>query len=560
MLSVSGVSINLGARSLLSNVSFVINRGTCVALFGRNGSGKSTLMRAIAGEFAPDEGAISLAHDARIGYLPQEIESDSDATVGGVVRSGRPALQVAWELLGDASGLLSDSPFSVSAAAATYEAALARYEAEGGFETEAEIEHAMRAVDLPAGLLDTPFSELSGGMQTRVGIARLLFSNADMLLMDEPTNHLDLSSLEWFERFLEEFTGGMLLITHDRMLLNRSADQLVYLDDATQEAINHHGTYDSFVERLESERRIQLAEYKDQQAEIMRVEADIRRTKQQALGTEKATPNDHLRRLAKKVAKKAKSREKSLERYLDSDERVDKPGSHWELKIDFPEVARGGDLVARFEDVAFGYGDLEMFRKLSSEIAFGERIIILGPNGIGKTTLLNLLLGELTPTAGSVAMGKGVIPGYLRQEVAAVEPDMTSVGLIQRAAGYSESEARTYLHYSLFEGDAAFTPVAQMSYGERKRLDLPAMIVRGVNLLLLDEPMNHLDIEAREKIELALDRFPGTIVAVTHDREFARRFGTRFWVLEQDDGRVRLESIVDPELIAAKLIPAARPH
>ena len=199
--------------------------------------------------------------------------------------------------------------------------------------------------------------------------------------------------------------------------------------------------------------------------------------------------------------------------------------------------------------MTFGYGDADMFRGLSPETAFGERIVILGPNGIGETTLLKLLLGEMAPTAGAVVMGKGVIPGFLRQDVAAVEPDLTPVGLIQRVAGYSKSEARTYLHYFLFEGDAAFTPVALMSFGERKRLDLAAMIVRGVNLLLLDEPMNHMDIEAREKIEVALDRFPGTIVSVTHARKFARRFGTRFWVLEREQGLVRLESIVDPELI-----------
>jgi ATP-binding cassette subfamily F protein 3 len=326
MLSVSGVSINLGARSLLSNVSFVVNRGTCVALIGRNSSGKSTLMRAISGEFKPDEGAISLVHNSQIGYLPQKIHADADAIVTRVVRSGKPELEATWNSLGDASRLVvtpqGDAPNA-------YETALARYEAQGGYETEADIEHAMRAVDLPASLLDTPFAQLSGGMQTRVEIASLLFSNADLLLMDEPTNHLDLTSLAWLESFLDRFTGSVLLIPHDRMLLNRSADQLVYLDDATQEAISHHGSYDSFVERLESEQRIQLAEYKDQQAEIKGVEADIRRAKQQALGTERGTPNDHLRRLAKKVAKKAKSSEKSLERYMESDERVNKPGSHW---------------------------------------------------------------------------------------------------------------------------------------------------------------------------------------------------------------------------------------
>ncbi len=494
-----------------------------------------------------------------MGYLPQQINAAPNATVAGVVRSGRPDLEAAWETLDESARLISDDP---EKGVAAYDSAMAQYLALGGYETDAEIEHAMRAVGLSASLLDMPFDKLSGGMQTRIGIASLLFSNAGTLLMDEPTNHLDLESLAWLEGFLKRFTGAVLLITHDRMLLNRSADQLVYLDDVTQEAIIHHGTYDGFVERLESERRIQLAEYKDQQGEVKRVEADIRRTKQQALGTEKATTNDQLRRLSKKVAKKAKSREKSLDRYLDSEDRVDKPGSHWELKIDFPEVARSGDQVARLEDLAFrygGYDETEMFRNLNSEITYGERIIILGPNGVGKTTLLRLLLGELTPTVGSVVMGHGVVSGYLRQHVEFVEADMTPVSLIQQAAGYSESEARTYLHYFLFEGDAPFTPVTSMSYGERKRLDLAAMIVRGVNLLLLDEPMNHMDIEAREKIELALEKFPGTIVSVTHDREFARRFGTRFWVLEQERGGVSLESIVDPELIAHLAeVPAVR--
>ncbi|NQW16382.1 MAG: ABC-F family ATP-binding cassette domain-containing protein [Chloroflexi bacterium] len=546
MLSVSGVSINLGARSLLSNVSFVVNRGACVAVIGRNGSGKSTLMRAISGEIRPDEGSISLAHGTRVGYLPQQIHASPDAAVGGTVRAGRPDLYESWKSLQAAAQLLSSAPTDTSD---VYETALARYESQGGYETEVEIEQAMRSVDLPFSFLDTPFAQLSGGMQTRVGIASMLFSNADLLLMDEPTNHLDLESLEWLEGFLRGFAGGVLLITHDRMLLNRSVDDLVYLDDATQKSITHRGTYDSFEERLKSERRNQLSEYRDQQAEIRKVEADIRRTKQQAQRTESATSNDYIRGRAKKVARKAKSREKSLERYVTSDERVDRPGSHWELKIDFPEVARGGNKVAQLEDVTFGYGSTEMFGDLNTEITFGERIVILGPNGIGKTTLLKLLVGEVTPIAGTITTGAGVIPGYLRQDVLEIEPKMTPVGLIRQASGYSDAEARTYLHYFLFEGDAALTPVSLMSFGERKRLDLATMIVRGVNLLLLDEPMNHMDIEAREKIELALDRFPGTIVAVTHDREFARRFGTRFWVLQSDREKVRLESIVDPEAV-----------
>jgi ATP-binding cassette, subfamily F, member 3 len=470
-----------------------------------------------------------------------------ETAVHQVIRAGRPDLALAHSALLAATRALSNS--TEAAATVAYEAALSGYEDAGGYDTDLEIEEALREVDLDRGLLDTPFPRLSGGMQTRAGIAGLLFARADLLLMDEPTNHLDLSGLAWLESFLRDFSGGVLLISHDRALLNNVIDEIVYLDDASGEAISHRGGYDSLMQRLENERGRTAAVYRDQQADIMRVRADIARTHQQAQRTEGATTNDYLRGRARKVARKAKARERRLERYLQADERVENPRGHWELKLDFPNVVRSGGAVADIRDASFGYGGRLLLRGVNLEIGYGERIVLLGPKGSGKTTLLRGLLGEVEAQAGTVTLGSGVRPAYLRQEVSDIEEEITPVDMIQRQADYSDSDARTYLHYFLFEGEEALTPVARLSYGERKRLELAAMIVRGVNLLLLDEPMNHLDIQAREKIEAALERFPGTIVAVTHDRDFARQFARRFWLIEQGDQESGVKSLVDPESV-----------
>jgi ATP-binding cassette subfamily F protein 3 len=281
----------------------------------------------------------------------------------------------------------------------------------------------------------------------------------------------------------------------------------------------------------------QWGTWKDQQAEIRRLEADIQRTRQQAQHTERATTSDHARRLAKKVAKKAKARERRLQCLLASDEQVEKPKRQWLLKADFADDDTGARQVLSLENVTMAFGGQPLFSNVTLTLSHGQRIALIGLNGAGKTTLLRLIAGELTPTAGQVRLGAGVKLGYAAQEQEILDPNLTPYDTIRaEAVNMNQTEIRRFLHFFLFAGDDVFVKVGDLSFGERARLMLALLVAQGCNFLLLDEPINHLDIPSRERFEQALSQFPGTVLAVVHDRAFIRRVATGIW--EMREGRI----------------------
>ncbi len=535
MLTVSGLSKSFGIRLLFQNVSFAVDRESRLGVVGPNGCGKSTLLRILAGLEQPDTGSIALSNGSRVGYLAQGELDLSDRTVASQVRSGIAGLEPARVLVELAAAQLVASETGDDAPTEEYERALAGYEALGVYASDAFIEGSLRAVGLSDLSYETPLAELSGGQQTRIGIARLLMAEPDLLLLDEPTNHLDIESLEWLETFVSTFEGGVVLVSHDREFLNGCVDRILALDDEALEVGLYHGGYDEFAAERERELAKADAAYRDQQAEVRRVEADIRRTRDQAQRTESATTNDYFRGRAKKVARKAKSRERRLERYLDSEDRLEKPRQRWQMKIDFAQTPRGAQFAVRTQDAAFAFGDRPILAHCDIELRYGEKVAVMGANGSGKSTLFRLIGGDLQPTHGTVKIGAGIEIGFLRQDQLHFEPDATPLSVIQTARGLDETAARTFLHNFLFKDDEPLVKIDRLSFGERVRLSLASLIVRGANMLLLDEPMNHLDIESREKLETALSQFPGPVVAITHDRAFARRFAKRIWWLEPTD-------------------------
>ncbi len=534
MLIVNRVSKFYGAKTILDGVSFVVNPGDRVALLGPNGCGKSTLLDIIAGDEHPDGGEIALDSSARLGYLRQGIEPLAGRTVAAQVRAGIPGWEEARrEVDALAARMAGAEGAALDRLMADYDAALARFETLGGYAVDHRIDSILARLGLAAVDPTAPVERLSGGEGSRARLAGVLIAEPTLLLLDEPTNHLDIDALEWLEEYLAAYPGAVLVVSHDRVFLDRTVNRVLDLDDKTHRIAEYEGNYTAFAEQKARAADRQMAAWRDQRAEIRRVKQDIRQTSQQALRVEDTTKNDQIRRYAKKVAKKAQSRKRKLERYLESEERVEKPDQRWHMKLEFGEMPRGGQQIVVLDGLGHAYAERGwLFRGVDRTLLHGERIALLGPNGSGKSTLLGIIAGQIAPAEGSVKIGASVRLGYMPQKQETLDPAATPLSVILRAAPMSETDARSFLHYFLFAGDEVFTPVGSLSYGERARLLLARLVVGGANCRILDEPTNHLDIPSRQRFEDALDAFPGTVLVAVHDRAFIDRFATGIWALE----------------------------
>jgi ATP-binding cassette, subfamily F, member 3 len=556
LLQVQHLRKDYGAATVLSDITFIINPGEHIGLIGPNGAGKSTLLRCLIGQERPDGGSIVFAPGTQIGYLAQSFEQLLGHTVGAALSMAQAELFGAEQAMEQAAAALSAPP-DLAAALASYDTAMAHFEALGGYERLARASAVLDGLGLGAVDRATPVATLSGGQKTRLGLACLLLREPNLLLLDEPTNHLDLQALEWLEDFVQNYPHAALIVSHDRAFLDRTASRVLYLDPDTRTVKSYPGGYSAFAAARNHERELQAEAYQRQQEYIGQVQADIARLKGQAQGNENAsTPvGDRDAKFilsqkggAKKVAAKAKARERKLERYLASEERVEKPRRNWGMKLDFGPPPPGGQAVVRIEELSFAYATTDerratteavalssvvarqsswLFHKFSLEIYHGERVALVGPNGAGKSTLLKLIAGQLAPDAGRVRLGANVRVGVLAQEHETLDPQRSLLDTVLRERPMNETEARNFLHFFLFGGDSVFRKVGECSLGERSRLQLARLVLQGCNLLLLDEPLNHLDIEGREHFEAALDAFTGTIIVVSHDRAFVEHFAER---------------------------------
>ncbi len=546
MLQVNNVSKTYGIQTILEGVSFIVNRADRVGLVGPNGCGKTTLLRIITGFERPDSGRVNLEQGATIGYLAQGLESSFGATLGEVMRSGIAGWRAAQELvetLADQLSVESPSPDILAA----YGEAFERFEALGGYAVEPRSESILAGLELHDIAADTPVQRLSGGQRTRLGLARLLVAEPNLLLLDEPTNHLDIQALEWLEDFLADYRGAALVVSHDRTFLNNTVTRILALNAKTHHIEEYAGDYSDFEMAKALERDKQWMVWKDQQDELARLTTAARymrgiaqfRKGGKADSGDKFAGGKHGFFAGRSVAtvRKAKHIESRIEKLMTED-RVDKPKGTWQMKLDFGEMTRGGQIVVALEEAGHSFGDNVLFRHVNLVLRHGDRVALIGPNGTGKTTLLRAIVGELALSEGSARIGSSVRIGYMPQEHETLDPQATPLSTVQSLAPLADTEARNFLHYFLFEGDEVFTPVKQLSYGERARLILAKLVVSGVNCLVLDEPVNHLDIPSRERFEAALDAFPGTVLVAVHDRAFISRFASALWVVE--DGTIRL--------------------
>ncbi|MGE5072097.1 MAG: ribosomal protection-like ABC-F family protein [Anaerolineae bacterium] len=535
MLTVHHISKDYGIEPVLRNISFNIGSDDRIGLVGPNGSGKTTLMRLLAGQETPDEGSVlPTKPNVRIGYLAQGADFPVEATIGAFIGSNVGDPQAADDRIAELASGLAEHPDEPELQAA-YDQALEQLAAHG--RGSAGVLASLGLADVPS---ETPLAQLSGGQKTRLMLARVLLQEPDLLLLDEPTNHLDIEMLEWVEAWLAQFPGAALIVSHDRAFLDHTVRTILDLDPNTHGIVAYTGNYTDYLEQATRTRDKQMAAYRDQVAEIKRMRQDIVRTKEQARHVEiTTTPRQPgVRRIAKKVAAKAKSREHRLQRYLDSDDRIERPKSSWQIKLEFQAPAVVSQNVLSTDKLAVGYqGAPALLSGLNLHVKAGERITLTGPNGAGKTSLLRTIAGRLPPLAGNLRLGASVKLGYMAQEQELLRPDASALAAIQEVANFTETEARNFLHYFLFEDETPLRPTRELSFGERARLQLALLVAQGSSFLLLDEPINHLDIPSRTRFEQALSSFDGTVLAVVHDRYFIERFASSVWTIE--DGKVQ---------------------
>ena len=531
MLTVHQIAKSYGVQPVLENVSFSISGRERIGLIGPNGCGKTTLMRILAGIELPDSGSVMRTRpDISIGYLAQGGEFSAGATIQSAVGSDTSLHDAEVQQLASA---LSAAPGDADLQS-KYDLALQR------LSTVENRSAVLTSLGLDQLAPDSATERLSGGQKTRLMLARVLIQEPDLLLLDEPTNHLDIDMLEWLENWVAGFRGAALIVSHDRAFLDNTVDQIFDLDPETHNIVAYAGSYSVYLEQFHSQRERQMASYRDQQYEIRRMKQDIARTKEQARHVEiTTTPRQPgVRRIAKKVAAKAKARERKLDRYLGSPERLDRPKASWQLKLELESPTKSSQHILSMDKLAVGYpGNTPLLTDISLTVRNGERIALTGPNGSGKTTLLRTIAGLLPPLEGHIRLGASVRLGYMAQEQELLDPGASALEAVQSVAAFNETESRNFLHYFLFEGDASLRPTRELSFGERARLQLALLVAQGSTFLLLDEPLNHLDIPSKARFEQALSSFKGTVLAVVHDRYFIDHFASTAWMLS--DGKVR---------------------
>src|ERR1700682_5382600 len=499
MLTVSQLSKSFSGRLLFDEVSLQVNRGDRIGLVGPNGAGKSTLFSLILGETSPDSGQITFEKSATIGFLPQETAAAGDETVLELALATTPELVHAQKVIKQhESGNGSDD--------AAYHRALHVFDEHGGWQLEPKAKRVLAGLAFRERDFDRPARALSGGWIMRAHLARLLVMEPDLLLLDEPTNHLDLESLQWFQEYLRNYPGAIVMISHDRAFLNQLVGSIVEI--AHSKLIRYRGNWDSYLEQKSAREEQQLSAYKNQQKEIASLQlfADRFRAK----------------------ASKASQAQRKLKQ-IDRMEKIAAPVARGKtIKFHFPQPPRSGLRVITLKEVDHAYGTLVVYRGLDFEAERGQRTVLVGPNGAGKSTLLKLLAGVLPVQAGARGGGHSVKAGYFSQyRVEMLDPKQTVLETARDMANpVSEQTARTVLGSFLFRGDDVFKTTAVLSGGEKTRLALVRLLLDPPNLLLMDEPTTHLDVGSIDALVGALAQYHGALIFISHDVHFIRAIAT----------------------------------
>lgn len=511
VLSASNITKVYGTDVIIKGVDFHVNNGDRIGLVGRNGAGKTTLLNMITGQLKPDDGQIFLSAGVRMGYLKQRDNFDPENTVMGEIQKVFRHVMQLEEEIDRTADQISKNPGD-EGLIHKLDRLHREFEDCGGYTYKSEATGILTSMAFGPETHQKKIKTLSGGEKTRLALAALLLEKPDLLILDEPTNHLDIGMLKWLEQYLASYRGSIIIVSHDRYFLNRSVNRVFEIEH--HKLKTYDGNYDQFAEKKRQLREAEIRAYDNQQREIRRQEDMIRHMKER--GTE------HL-------AKRARSREKRL----DMVERLERPeGAEGKMRIEFRQDFQSGSDVLMTENLkkSFGSGDGKriLFDCVNMDIKKGEKICIVGQNGIGKTTLLKMIMQEILPDSGRLKIGHNVTFGYYDQGQMLLNSSNTVLEEMKETYRlYSDTKMRSLLGRFLFKGDEVFLKVGDLSGGEKARLSLLKLMLGGANTLLLDEPTNHMDIESKEVFEDALSEFPGTAVIVSHDRYFLQKIPDR---------------------------------
>ncbi|AKG05365.1 multidrug ABC transporter ATP-binding protein [Salimicrobium jeotgali] len=525
LMQLNQLTKRFGAELILSDIDLEVQTNDRIAIVGRNGAGKSTLLKVMAGEMGYEEGNIFQSKETSVGYLEQHSGLESNGTIWEEFSRVFDHLKNMEDKLRKMESEMADpdhfaSPEEYQDFLEEYDRRQNEFQMAGGYRYEADMKAVLQGLSFPESMWDQSITTLSGGQKTRLALGKHLLTKPDVLILDEPTNHLDIDTLTWLENYLSSYPGAVVIVSHDRYFLDKIVNTVYEV--ALQRVKKYTGNYSDYLKQKEADFEQEMKQYEKQQGEIKKMEDFIQKNIVRAT-----------------TSKRAQSRRKQLEKM----EKVEKPKDDAKsAKFTFQIDRRSGNDVLKTDNLGFGYPDSDyLFRDVSLDVSRGDSIALIGPNGVGKSTLLKLLTEKLGPSHGDIMLGANVQIGYYDQEQS--ELNRKKMVLHELWDDYpmeDEKDIRTILGNFLFTGEDVLKPVSALSGGEKARLSLAKLMMQKANLLILDEPTNHLDLDSKEVLEVALVDYPGTLIFVSHDRYFINKIATQIVEMQPEETRTFL--------------------